>query len=117
MANMRRTKQQMKRSRSDAAISSKPDPYPWGLQLSLEKDSLKKLKISAKDQEIGAKVGISGKGEITHISTSAGQEGESESISIQITDLELSKPAASAKSAKSAKNNIRSLHNPCKHVD
>lgn len=68
--------------------------YPWGLEISLNDGSLKKLDMK-KMPEIGSKVVIQAVATVTSLSQRQERDGDSNSsVSLQITDMEL----ASAKS-------------------
>lgn len=85
---------------SDMAGSSpmkKPD-YPWGLQLHLESEAIKKLGFDNLP-EAGATLNLQAKVEVTSVSVNETNDGEKrKSMSLQITDMGLS----AAKDDKSA---------------
>ena len=64
--------------------------YPYGLELSLEDDSLTKLGIDCADCEIGEKVIIRAVAEITSISQNSSNSGEeNRTMRLQIQKLNL----------------------------
>ncbi len=76
-------KEQMEPTASDAP------KYPWGLSISLDDDSLKKLGITALPA-VGTKMTLNATVEVCSTSQYSDQEGEAEvSMSLQITAMEL----------------------------
>jgi len=61
--------------------------YPYGLEISLEKEGLAKLGLDIDDFIVGGEVEIICHAEITRTSESAGKNNLSASVSIQITDM------------------------------
>lgn len=74
-----------KRSKVEA---DKPPEYPYGLRISLDTDSLKKLGTSVSDLMAGQSVSLTAKAKVVSISASDG-EYKSESLDLQITDLSI----------------------------
>jgi hypothetical protein len=83
---------------SEAPIGGGGDDYPYGLRICLDAATLKKL--SLKPLKVGGRVSLSGFADVVACSMSDSQYGESCSMDLQITDLELS--PQDAKSAASA---------------
>lgn len=90
MANMKLSKRGKKRMFSQpsvAELGSGPD-YPWGISLTLEDASLKKLGIEELP-EAGEKCMIHAVGKVTRVSKSANEKKTDRSIDVQITKLAL----------------------------
>ncbi len=87
--NMKRTKTEMKSNGGCDAptCSSSKDPYPYGLEISLEKESIEKLGLDIDDFSIGGKVNIMCIAEITSLSQSASKNNENLNVRLQITDM------------------------------
>lgn len=75
-------------AKKESAISYKPSPYPYGLELSFDTDQLKKLGITELP-EIGDTYSITATGKVTSASKTASESGERTSMRIQITHLKL----------------------------
>lgn len=66
----------------------RPD-YPYGLSITLEKESLTKLGKSATDYKMGDKVTVSAVAHVKSISSSQYDDGENhESVTLQITEMD-----------------------------
>lgn len=89
MKNMKRSVKADDAPKECCVASPDTPQYPWGLEIRLEKDSLKNLGLAGKDFEIGAKVTVLAKCEVISIRTSAGRHDESETVELQITDMSL----------------------------
>lgn len=63
--------------------------YPWGLCLTLDDDSLKKLGLDAGDLKVGSSMTLVANVEVSSISINdrMGSDGESQNVGLQITDL------------------------------
>jgi len=61
--------------------------YPYGLEISLEKESLEKLGLDIDDFTVGGEIEIICNGEITRTNESAGKNNINSSVSIQITEM------------------------------
>ena len=61
--------------------------YPYGLEISLEKDSLEKLGLDIDDFSVGGEVELICHAEITRTHESAGKSESNSSVSIQITAM------------------------------
>ena len=89
MTDLKRTKKEMKGT--DSIEPSEGNPYPWGTQLRLDSEQLKKLKIDVSKLKAGASIYIRGEGCVTRIESSDSSEGgKRESLEIQIEKLALS---------------------------
>jgi len=92
----------MEMSAAEAKEESSPEAeapkYPWGLCISLDDESLKKLNID-KLPEIGAKMRVIAEVEVSAVRAYSSQGGESESsVDLQITDMVLTGAESSAAS-------------------
>lgn len=65
----------------------KEPEYPYGLRISLNKDSLAKLKLSTKDFKIKDKVMIMAEAEVCEIRASASEYNDSENVELKITNM------------------------------
>lgn len=98
LVSMRRSKKDMK---EDAGLAvPEPEPYPYGLEIRLDKDELEKLGFTSMP-EVGAQLTLIALGKVTSVSQSAGQHGEHQCMSFQITDLQFDKPAKDGQASKS----------------
>lgn len=73
------------------SVGSRPKPpkFPWGLEIRLETPALKKLGKSASDFAAGDSLTITAKAEVTGVSSNARQGSKEESVTLQITALDL----------------------------
>lgn len=69
-------------------IASGGQQYPWGLEITLEDDALKKLGMDHLPA-VGVECKITGMGKVTSIRESASEKSETRSVGIQITKLAL----------------------------
>ena len=89
MVNMARTKAEIKKDKPTKQ-SVAADKYPWGLEIDLDNDSIKKLGIDAAKYKIGQAVQVVAKAKIERISQcESDQGGINKSITLQITNLQL----------------------------
>jgi len=94
MIDMKLAKEKAKKMETgcDAPSAGKGPRYPYGLELRLEKDQIKKLGISTKGRKVGEKGTIVAEYEISSISERQNQSGEdSQDMSLQITKLKIIK--------------------------
>ena len=94
MIDMKLAKEKAKKMATAAEMpsESKGPRYPYGLELRLEKDQLKKLGISTKGRKVGEKGTIVAAYEISSISERQNQSGEdSQDMALQITKLKIIK--------------------------
>lgn len=63
--------------------------YPYGLQITLEKDALKKLGMDVSDFTIGDTLTISCKVEVTSLRESESESYTEKSVGLQITDMDM----------------------------
>ena len=87
LQNMKQTKTENKNTLAEAPTSVDSNPYPYGLEISLEKESIEKLGLDINDFSIGGKVEIMCIAEVTSLSQSASKDNENLSVRLQITDL------------------------------
>lgn len=78
------------------------DDYPWGLCITLNNDTLNKLK--AQPQGVGTEVMITAKAVIRGVSTREGDDGVNRSADLQITDMAIA--PASGEAPKSAADTL-----------
>jgi hypothetical protein len=93
LTSMKRSMKERKLNKGDVPMSTVlGEKYPWGLQITLEKESLKKLGLSADSFDIDAPVFITAKTEVTSISKNEAIDGESrESVGLQIVAMDVSR--------------------------
>lgn len=92
----------MEMSAAEAKEESSPEAeapkYPWGLCISLDNESLKKLSLD-KLPEIGTKLRVIAEVEVSAVRSYATQDREADtSVDLQITDMVLSGTESSAAS-------------------
>lgn len=88
--DMKRTKEEKKEYSGDAPVavdSVGVDDYPYGLEISLEKESLEKLGIDIDDFAIGGTVEMICQAEVVRLHESASKRDTNASASIQITKM------------------------------
>ena len=78
-----------KKKNNEPSVMSSDNDYPYGLNVNLGKEPLKKLGLKSSDFDAGAKGELKATFEVVGIRTSAGNSGDGEEVSIQITGLEL----------------------------
>lgn len=82
----------LKMSKKDMAEEASPtasqNPYPWGTQLTLDRDELEKLGIT-KLPAVGDECHIRAVGEITSVSENDSGNGKDRSVRIQIQMMDL----------------------------
>jgi hypothetical protein len=72
--------------------------YPWGLELTLENESIKKLDIDIQNTSAGDMVHLVCKAKVTSVSqrqredTKTGKSETNDSLSLQVTDMYWGKP-------------------------
>lgn len=88
--NMQLPKQKKVSDRPVEEVPTRPR-YPYGLEVTLDTASLKKLGYSAEDFAVGGKVHISALCSVISVRSSdrLGNESPDESVDLQITDLRL----------------------------
>jgi len=72
---------------TEAVMSDRPE-YPYGLNISLENDSLDKLSMKSLP-DVGDEMTLIAKVKVVSVSSNESESGERRSISLQITDMDL----------------------------
>jgi len=91
MIDLKKTKPEMKDEKKEYGIgSAQVDEYPWGLLLTLNKDSLEKLGIDVSKVDIAQKVTLNCEASITAVSQSASKTNTDRSVTLQIQKMECS---------------------------
>lgn len=86
MVSMAQSPEKVKESMPQVVAEKAEGPiYPWGLCLRLCKEEIEKLKLSG--ASVGDTIHVFALGKVTSMSKSAGENHESESIEIQLTDM------------------------------
>ncbi len=100
MVSLKRTKQEKKDyvKGMAAPVSSSREDYPWGTRLDFDKDMLDKLGIDLTQIKADQEVTFTAKATVCNLSISAGSSGESKSLCLQITDIDLPLPTSKKKS-------------------
>ena len=89
MVNMIRKPKKTKRSTVGEAPYQERERYPYGLQVNLESEELKKLGLNVTDFEVTEKVKFTCKAEITGLHSNKNEpNNERQNMNIQITDIE-----------------------------
>ena len=97
MTDMAKTPSDVKEEQSDwgtAQIAGAVDKYDWGLRISLDSDSLKKLGLDGNLPPIGSVVEFTAKARVTSASSSErekadGSSTEHKSVDLQITHMDI----------------------------
>ena len=98
LKSMKREKKSKEETKKSEIEYKEPD-YPWGLEVNLEDDSLKTLGLGAEDFKIGENKDIVAKVRVDNISSNKRRNGKnSDSVRMQITDLDLGGSAKPEKS-------------------
>ncbi|UCE51995.1 MAG: hypothetical protein JSV31_22450 [Desulfobacterales bacterium] len=93
LVSLKRTPKQKKRLRAkDRAVLASEPSYPWGLEINIENETVKKLGIDVENTNAGDAVNLVCKAKITSVSSrknleTGGSPRTNESISLQITDM------------------------------
>lgn len=89
MVNMIRKPKKTKRSTAMEVPYAEKEQYPYGLQINLESEELKKLGLDVTDCEVTERVKFTCKAEITGLHSDKNEpNNERQSMNIQITDIE-----------------------------
>jgi len=91
MCSMKTGKSEMKlrEAMAQPTLENEGPQYPYGLEIQLNKDSLSKLGIKVSDYNVGDSFTIEARVEVRSVSTSKGNYGDSQDMSLQITDMAL----------------------------
>jgi len=109
MQSMKRTKKEKKEAEGSEPVATGGDidPYPYGLSINLEKESMDKLGLDINDFQIGGRVELSCMAEVTSLNQSVSKNNDRSSISLQITDIGMGK--CQSKNPKNLKDAVKSL--------
>lgn len=88
MVSMKNTKKQRKDNESPISSGGSGPDYPYGLSVSLEKESLDKLGMKTLP-DVGDTFTMTAKVKVTSVNQSASEDGDHRSASLQITDMKL----------------------------
>jgi hypothetical protein len=81
-----------KKQKKPAQIETIREEYPYGLRLSLDADSLKKLGMTVDDFNLDDKIVVTGLAKVESLNKRSALQGtDYEDVSLQITDLYLVK--------------------------
>lgn len=88
LIDMKRTKKETRDSQPKAVPAK--EEYPWGLQITLETEELKRLGVTAGNFKPKESIPLSCTAKVTGVSASANEEGKNnESVSLQIIKLDI----------------------------
>jgi hypothetical protein len=88
LVNMAKTPEEIEKEKGEG-VEWQPDKYPWGLELRLGTEELKKLGITEMPP-LGSQVQITAVADIERLSEHKDAEnGEDQSMTLQITDIAL----------------------------
>lgn len=110
--NLKLSKKKGGNNTLDVAVPSSGPNYPWGTRLSFGKEAIGKLGIDINKIKVGENVTASVKMEVVSVRQEAGKEYYSESIELQITDIDLGKFGKSASKEKLARFNAIKNESP-----
>jgi hypothetical protein len=86
LTNMKIKKKKV-RNEAMALPDENRERYPYGLEVSLNDESLRKLGLDVKDYDVKENLKLVCKAKITRLSSNENLEGEDNHMSLQITDL------------------------------
>lgn len=90
LTDLKRTKAEEKKwSGMEVPATSEVESYPWGLEIRLETESLKKLGIDLNKFKIGQKVMITAETSVDEIRSSERRGEDSSTLGLQIQKLAL----------------------------
>lgn len=89
MKSMARTAAEKKKDAKRYEIQSSSEKYPWGLQVELGDEALKKLGIDVSELSSGSDVSLICKASITSLSSRDEGGKKRSSMSLQITHMDL----------------------------
>lgn len=87
MTSMKMTSKETKAT-AGPSTAMEHSPYPYGLRLHLDEASLGKLKVTGLP-EVGTVMRIYAEAEVTDTHQSSSEQGEHQTLTLQITDLAL----------------------------
>ena len=85
-----------KKQAKEVAIACEAPGYPYGLRLSLNDDTLKKLKMKAEDFEMDEEFFLTARVSVAGVSVDKTASGKRSSVDLQITELEIQDEADEA---------------------
>ena len=89
MIDLKRTIKETKADMKPDSVEVERERYPYGLQVRLEEEEIAKLKLTLGNFDVGQKVTLSCKAEVTEIRSSVGLKRKSATLALQITHLDL----------------------------
>jgi hypothetical protein len=92
MISVKRTAEEVKVDNEPALMSG--DEYPWGLQVDLDDDTLEKLDQGLLD--VGTELKLDAIVNVSAVHEHSNEGGRSRSMTLQITELALTRPAREA---------------------
>lgn len=90
LKSMKIDKAAQKKKYSEASVAIDAPSYPYGLELRLDKDALKKLGLTDNLPKVGTSLKLEALVDVTSVSEHESSRGTDCSLSIQITDMGLS---------------------------
>ncbi len=90
-----RTKKEREKYASPEVAGGSSEKYPYGLRIHLEKEDLKKLGLGVEGFDIGDNVILQCVAKIDSLSISMSESNKSESVSLQITKVNMEKKGPS----------------------
>lgn len=78
-----------KKKSKELSVASEGSEYPWGLRLTLNEETLKKLKMKADDFEYDGIYLLAAKVCVVGVSGNETASGKHTTIELQITDMEI----------------------------
>jgi hypothetical protein len=78
-----------KKQSKEVPIACEAPDFPYGLRLSLNDDTLKKLKMKAEDFEMDEEFFLTAKVSVVGVSVDKTASGQRSSVDLQITELEI----------------------------
>lgn len=98
LVNMKISQAARDKMNQPSSIATDQPAYPWGLSISLDNDSLRKLDLDGGDLTVGSTLSLRAKVEVVSISSNESKGGDSnQNVSLQITDLGLDGEGDAAK--------------------
>ena len=98
MAELKDMKMTKKETKEAMPVVEKEEGprYPWGLEVNLDNDSLKKLEMGVDSYSVGDKLAITAQGCVRNLSSNQYQDGKkNESMGIQLEKMSVETPKQS----------------------